>query len=84
MKFTAKQLFLTYEQLLLGLPDEQTDLGRATKPAAEYLLGLALLTRSYQPFAEGSDASEAETLFTNVIDNYGFTLADNYRAAMGS
>ncbi|WKN42853.1 RagB/SusD family nutrient uptake outer membrane protein [Tunicatimonas pelagia] len=66
-----------------GLPNEQTDLGRVTKPAAEYLLGLALLTRSYQPFAEGTDAAEAETLFSNVINNYGFTLAENYRALWG-
>ena len=51
--------------------------GRAIKPAAEFLMGKVLLTRSYTGFAEGSDASRAETLFSNVIDNYGFALLDD-------
>ncbi len=66
------------EFAIANLPNEQSDYGRATKPAAEFLLGKALLTRSYQGFAEGSDASRAETLFGNVINNYGFELLPNF------
>ncbi len=61
-----------------NLPNSQSDYGRATKAAAEFLLGKALLTRSYTSFADGNDASRAETLFSNVINNYGFSLLDNY------
>lgn len=66
------------EFAIANLPDEQSDYGRATKPAAEFLLAKALLTRSYTSFADGSDASRAETLFGNVIDNYGFSLLPNF------
>ena len=66
------------EFAIANLPDEQDDYGRATKPAAEFLLGKALLTRSYKSFAEGTDASRAETLFGNVINNYGFSLLPNF------
>lgn len=60
------------------LPDEQSDYGRATKPAAEFLLAKVLLTRSYQAFADGSDASRAEQLMTNVIENYNFELLADF------
>lgn len=66
------------EFAIANLPDEQDDYGRATKAAAEFLLGKALLTRSYKSFAEGADASSAETLFGNVITNYGFSLLPNF------
>ncbi|MGD1889660.1 MAG: RagB/SusD family nutrient uptake outer membrane protein [Cyclobacteriaceae bacterium] len=65
------------------LPDIQDDLGRVTKPAAEYLLGKVLLTRSYTSFAAGDDASRAETLFSNIINNYGFELAEDYYELWG-
>ncbi len=66
------------EFAIANLPAEQSDYGRATKPAAEFLLAKALLTRSYKGFAEGTDASRAETLFGNVINNYGFSLLSKY------
>lgn len=66
------------EFAIANLPDEQSDYGRATKAAAEFLLGKALLTRSYTSFAEGTDASRAEALFGNVINNYGFSLLPNF------
>ena len=72
------------EAAIAVLPDVQDDLGRATKPAAEFLLGQALLTRSYQPYAETNDAERAEALFTTVIDNYGFELADDYYELFGN
>lgn len=66
------------EFAIANLPDEQSDYGRATKPAAEFLLGKVLLTRSYKDFAGGTDAAEAETLFGNVINNYSFSLLPNF------
>ena len=71
------------ESAIATLPPSQSDLGRVTKPAAEYLLGLVLLTRSYQPYAESDDAARAEALFTSVIDNYGFELAEDYLSLWG-
>jgi hypothetical protein len=65
------------------LDDFPSDKGRASKPAAQFLLGKALLTRSYRPFAEPTDALTAEALFTSVIEDYGFELADNYRELFG-
>ncbi|MBC6997207.1 RagB/SusD family nutrient uptake outer membrane protein [Cytophaga sp. FL35] len=66
------------EFAIANLPDSQSDYGRATKPAAEFLLGKVLLTRSYKSFAEGNDATRAETLFSNVINNYDFALLDDF------
>jgi len=66
------------EFAIANLPETQSPYGRATKAAAEFLLGKALLTRSYTSWAESTDASRAETLFSNVINNYGFSLLDNY------
>ncbi|WP_020527345.1 RagB/SusD family nutrient uptake outer membrane protein [Flexithrix dorotheae] len=63
-----------------NLPEEQSEYGRVTKPAAEFLLGKVLLTRSYKSFADANDAARAETLLSNVIDNYGFELLDDYAA----
>lgn len=66
------------EFAIANLPNSQDDFGRATKPAAEYLLGLVYLTRSYTSFAGSSDASQAETLFSNVINNYDFALLEDF------
>ncbi len=75
----AQAIIPDLEFAIANLPDEPTeDYGRATKPAAEFLLGKALLTKSYKDFSDGNDASRAETLFSNVIDNYGFSLLPNF------
>lgn len=66
------------EYAIANLPDSQSDFGRATKPAAEMLLGKALLRRSYRADAQGGDAAQAETLFSNVINNYDFALLDDF------
>lgn len=65
------------EFAIANLPDSQSDFGRATKPAAEFLLGKVLLRRSHRTNNQG-DASRAEGLFSNVINNYGFALLDNF------
>ena len=61
-----------------NLPGVQDDYGRVTKPAAEHMLALVLLTRGYQPFGASDDFSRAATLAENVVNNYGFALLDNY------
>lgn len=66
------------EFAVANLPAVQDDYGRATKAAAEFLLGKVLLRRSYTSYAASDDASRAETLFSNVINNYGFALLDDY------
>ena len=66
------------EFAIANLPTEQGDFGRATKPAAEFLLGKVLLRRSWSSFAEGGDAGKSESLFSGIIDNYGFALLDDF------
>ncbi len=66
------------EFAIANLPETQSDFGRATKPAAEFLLGKVLLRRSYRSDAQGNDLSQAEALFSNVINNYGFALLDEF------
>lgn len=65
------------EFAIANLPSSQSNYGRATKGAAENLLGLVLLTRGYQPFAKADDFSRAEQLFSNVITNYTYSLVSN-------
>jgi hypothetical protein len=60
-----------------NLPDEQSDFGRATKPAAQFLLGKALLRRAHRT-NNNADATRAEGLFSSVINDYGFALLDDY------
>ncbi len=55
-----------------NLPASQSDYGRATKAAAEFLLAKVHLTAP-----QGSPA-EAVSLMTNVINNYGFSLLDDW------
>ena len=52
--------------------------GRATKPAAQFLLAKVLLTRSYQSYAEPGDLTTAETLMSSVIEDYGFSLVEDF------
>ena len=62
------------EFAIANLPDEQNDYGRATKPAAEFILGKALLTRGWKSFGSAADFTTSEQMFTNVIENYNFAL----------
>ncbi|HET9485788.1 MAG TPA: RagB/SusD family nutrient uptake outer membrane protein, partial [Chryseosolibacter sp.] len=67
------------EFAIANLPASQSDYGRATKPAAEFLLGQVYLTRGYQPFGTASDFTNAETLLSSVIDNYSFALVPSHK-----
>ena len=61
-----------------NLPSTQEDYGRVTKPAAEHMLALVLLTRGYQSFGSSDDFAQAASLAEGVINNYSFALLDNY------
>ncbi len=67
------------EYAIENLPKTQSDYGRATKAAAQFLLGKVLLTRGYKDFGQASDFSEAEVLFTNVIEDYTFALVASHK-----
>lgn len=63
-----------------NLPETQNDYGRATKPAAEFLLAKVYMTRAYQPYGQNTaDAQEAERLMGHVINNYGFSLLEDFK-----
>ena len=62
------------EFAMATLPATQPQYGRATKPAAEFLLGRVLATRGYRSFAKPDDFSRSEALFTTVITSYTFAL----------
>jgi len=59
------------EFAVTNLPATQSQYGRATKGAAQHLLGQVLLTRGYKSFTPNANAdfTEAEKQFTAVIDN---------------
>jgi starch-binding outer membrane protein, SusD/RagB family len=61
-----------------NLPVTQSEFGRATRPAAEHMLSLVLLTRGYTDFAQSDDFSRAATLADNVINNYDHVLLDDF------
>ncbi len=66
------------EFAIANLPESQSDFGRATKPAAEFLLGKVLLRRGWKSYAESGDFTRAESLFSSVINNYGFSLLPEF------
>ncbi|MGK9118415.1 RagB/SusD family nutrient uptake outer membrane protein [Olivibacter jilunii] len=63
-----------------NLPAEQTDYGRATKPAAEHLLARVLLTRASSEAAKDSDYRDAAVLAEQVITGYNFHLLEDFAA----
>ena len=64
---------------IASLPNSQSDYGRVTKPAAQFLLGKVYLTRGYQTFGQSSDFSDAEKYLTNVIADYNFALVASHK-----
>ncbi|MEN2284105.1 RagB/SusD family nutrient uptake outer membrane protein [Algoriphagus sp. SE2] len=57
---------------------KSSDYGRATRPAAEHLLGRVYLTKATSEAGEAADYGKAEVLLQSVIDNYGFSLLPNF------
>lgn len=70
----AQAIIPDLEFAIANLPDKQSDYGRATKPAAQFMLGKALLTRGWKSFGSAADFTAAEELFTHVIEDYDFAL----------
>lgn len=74
----AEAIIPDLEFAIANLEDNPSDYGRASIPAAQFLLAKVLLRRSYSSFANGNDASRAESLMTSVINNPRFALLDRY------
>lgn len=55
-----------------------TSYGRATRAAAEHLLGRVYVTRASTSAGSAADYASAEPLFQSVINNYGFTLLPDF------
>lgn len=76
----AQAIIPDLEFAIANLPNSQSNYGRATKPAAQFLLAKALLTRGHSNFAEAGDFANAEALFSNVINDYSFALVASHAA----
>lgn len=64
---------------LNALPVKNSDVGRATKPAAEHMLAIVHLTRASHPQAgQAGDYAAAANFATSVIQNYGFALEPSW------
>jgi hypothetical protein len=57
-----------------------TDYGRATRPAAEHLLGKVYLTKATSEAQSGDDYNKAEILLRKVIADYGFILLPDFKS----
>jgi starch-binding outer membrane protein, SusD/RagB family len=57
-----------------------TDYGRATRPAAEHLLGKVYLTKATSEAQASDDYSNAEIHLRKVISDYGFILLPDFKS----
>ncbi|SMO41131.1 RagB/SusD family nutrient uptake outer membrane protein [Fodinibius sediminis] len=73
-----QQIVSDLEVAVNSLPPSQEEWGRATQPAAKMLLSQVLLTRGYQDYAESEDFSRSAALAESVIDDYSFSLLDDF------
>jgi len=62
----------------LEATSRSSDYGRATRPAAENLLGKVYITKATSEAAANDDYAKAEPLLQSVINNYSFRLLDDY------
>lgn len=76
-KIYAEGIIPDLEFAITKLDAKPSQYGRASKAAAEFLLGKVYLTRGYQGFAGATDFQKAEENLTSVIDNYGFSLVNS-------
>ncbi len=60
------------------LPVEQSDYGRPTKPAAEFLLAKVHLTRGWSSAAQSDDWQAALDYAETVLNDYNFALEDDF------
>lgn len=75
----AEGIIPDLEFAIANLPNTQSNYGRVTKPAAQFLLGKVHLTRGYQSFGQPDDFDKAETFLTNVIADYTFALVPSHK-----
>jgi starch-binding outer membrane protein, SusD/RagB family len=73
----AEAIIPDLEFAIATLPATQSNYGRATKPAAEFLLAKVLATRGWLTNSN-ADFARAETLMESVINNYSFALLENW------
>jgi hypothetical protein len=75
----AEGIIPDLEFAIENLPATQSQYGRATKPAAQFLLGQVLLTRGYQSFGSAADFTASEELLSHVIEDYSFALVPSHK-----
>ncbi|WP_241684962.1 RagB/SusD family nutrient uptake outer membrane protein [Cyclobacterium xiamenense] len=63
---------------VLEASSQSDDYGRATRPAAEHLLGKVYITKATSEAAASDDYAKAEPLLQNVINDYEFQLLENF------
>lgn len=81
----AEQYAAIIKDLTEAIPDleaksKSVQYGRATKPAAENLLGKVYLTKATSVAKATDDFSKAIPLFQSVINNYGIKLLPDFAA----
>lgn len=79
----AEQYAAIIKDLTEAIPDLEakaraTQYGRATKPAAEMLLGKVYMAKAGSEAKAGDDFAKAIPLFQSVINNYGFRLLPDF------
>jgi len=79
----AAQYAQIIKDLSEAIPDleakaKSSDFGRATRPAAEHLLGKVYLTKATSSAKAGDDYAKAIANLKSVIANYGITLLPNF------
>lgn len=60
------------------LPEQQQNIGRVTKGAANHLLAAVYLSRGYTPFAATDDFANAEKYATDVIESGKYRLLPEF------
>jgi hypothetical protein len=73
-------IIMDLQEAIPDLEDKirSTNYGRATRPAAQHLLGKVFLTRASTTAGSAADYASAEPLFKSVINDYGFTLLPDF------
>ena len=81
----AQQYEAIIKDLTEAIPDleakaKSSQYGRATRPAAEHLLGKVYLTKATSEAKAGNDYANAIPLLQSVINNYGLKLLPDFAA----
>jgi hypothetical protein len=76
------QIIKDCNEAIAALPNRghSAEYGRATKASAEALLAKVYLAKAYGPQKGADDFQKAAELCTSLINNYGFSLLDDFAA----